>query len=188
MEITTLEEEEKGVLPIHEETSGEESDTSEVSLVQVQDAENDIDDEVDLDVEEARQNPENIQDTDAENVAPDSRPTGNPATGIARQRAPTCPLDLPISVVRRIMKNACPNKRFSPELIATFSRVGGAFALYLLSACQEATLESKKATIDPVRVIEGLSACGFPELAEEARIAMGISISSGKKKKGKRKL
>jgi hypothetical protein len=82
------------------------------------------------------------------------------------------------------MKSACPNKRFTPELITAFARSGGAFALYLLSACQEAAVLADKPTIGPAAVLSGLITCGFPELAEEARLSMGISMGGGRKKKG----
>jgi histone H3/H4 len=99
-----------------------------------------------------------------------------------RQRAPPCPLDLPFAVVRRLMKAATPQKRFTPELIAAFARGGGAFGLYLLSACQEAAESSGKSTIRPVDVVNGLNACGFPELAEEIRVSMNILVVVSKKK------
>ena len=99
-----------------------------------------------------------------------------------KQRTPPCPLDLPFSVVRRLMKAATPQKRFTPELISAFARGGGAFGLYLLSACQESADSSGKTTIRPVDVVNGLSACGFPELAEEIRVSMNISVVASKKK------
>ena len=116
-----------------------------------------------------------------ENVDPNTESSA--VARMAKSRAPTCPLDLPFSVVRRLMKSASPNKRFTPELISAFARSAGAFALYLLSACQDAAVDTDRTTIRPVEVINGLLACGFPELAEEALVAMGISANYGKKKK-----
>jgi histone H3/H4 len=150
-------------------------------------------DEVDLAEAEAEYDDAAIHEgekpNDGENVQPDEQPNLEHAASVPKKiRAPTCPLDLPISVVRRIMKTANPNKRFTPDLIAAFARCSGAFALFLLSACQEAATEAGRTTIEPAKVITGLVACGFPEIAEEARLAMGISAAAltGRKKKGKR--
>ena len=119
---------------------------------------------------------------EAENADPS---VSNVEEPVRKARAPTCPLDVPFSVVRRIMKAAAPNKRFSPELIAAFARGAGTFGLYLLSACQEGALEGGRSTIRPLEVVQGLIACGFPELAEEARVTLHVSDS--KKKKNKKK-
>lgn len=83
------------------------------------------------------------------------------------------------------MKAAAPQKRSTPEVIAAFARGGGVFGLYLLSACQEATDASGKRTIRPSDVVTALSACGFPELAEEVRVSLNITMLP-KKKKSKR--
>jgi histone H3/H4 len=185
MEITTLEDNPAESLPDEDTQSkserGESNSDDGLEVI--------LEDEVDLDIEESKADAENLPDVseEAENADPTISANSLSAGRSLSSKGPSCPLDLPISVVRRIMKSACPSKRFTPELISTFSRVGGAFGLYLLSACQDATTEARKSTIEPIRIIEGLLACGFPELAEEARIAMGISMSRGKKKKGKRK-
>ena len=143
--------------------------------------------EVDLAEEEARDGDENEAPADYE--APDGEHRADlPNIEVAlKQRAPTCPLDLPFSVVRRIMKAAAPQKRFTPDLIAAFARGGGAFALFLLSACQESTETTGKTTIRPTDVINGLKACGFPELAEEVRVHLNITVVKPKKKKASRK-
>ena len=119
-------------------------------------------------------------------VGGDGLTTSDPSavTSMTKQRAPACPLDLPFSVVRRLMKAAAPQKRFTPDMISAFSRGGGVFGLYLLSACQEAAETTGKRTIRPIDVVTGLSASGFPELAEEVRVALNIPMNS--KKKGKR--
>ena len=57
------------------------------------------------------------------------------------------------------------------------SRCAGVFALYLLSASQDATVASGRNSIRPVEVVRGLIACGFPEIAEEARIALDLKSS-----------
>lgn len=95
------------------------------------------------------------------------------------------PLDLPIAVVRRLMKSGAPNKRFTPDFIGAVSRCAGAFGLYLLSASQEAGSDAGKSTLRPVDVLEGLLRCGFPELAEEARISLGYGDDIFRTKKGK---
>lgn len=143
--------------------------------------------EVDLAEEEAMVGDEN--EAPADNEALDGEPRAEFASlDIAlKQRAPACPLDLPFSVVRRIMKAAAPQKRFTPDLIAAFARGGGAFALFLLSACQESTETTGKTTIRPTDVINGLIACGFPELAEEVRVHLNITVVKPKKKKASRK-
>lgn len=147
-----------------------------------------IDEDVDLDAEE---------EADQENADPQSSAIDAPVdeagqestTGpaAARARNPSCPLDLPFSVVRRIMKAAAPQKRFTPELISAFSRSGGTFGLYLLSACQEAAESSGKSTIRPVDVLSGLKSCGFPELADEVQVLLNIANVKPKKKSTKRK-
>lgn len=121
-------------------------------------------------------------DEDNENA-----PRGGDAP-VQKVRGSTCPLDLPISVVRRIMKSASGNRRFTPELISAMSRCAGVFALFLLSASQEATLASGRNSIRPVEVVRGLIACGFPEIAEEARIALDLKSSDifTRKKKTKK--
>jgi len=154
-------------------------------------------DEVDLDAEDedepagddtARAH-ENLDPADNSEASASANPEAQaPNSTVHKPRTPTCPLDLPISVVRRIMKSAAPNRRLTPDLITAFARCAGVYGLYLLSACQEASVDTNRTTIRPIEVINGLIACGFPELAEETRISMGITITSKKKKKmGKRR-
>jgi hypothetical protein len=124
-----------------------------------------------------------------ENAPQDNRiAEGVASTSFPKSRAPTCPLDLPLSVVRRIMKSVAGNRRFTPELISALSRCAGVFGLYLLSASQDASVASNRNTIRPIEVVRGLIACGFPEVAEEARIAMGLKPSDIvlRKKKSKK--
>jgi histone H3/H4 len=165
----------------HPEESAPEDDES------IDDLEEEEAAEVDLAEEEARDGDENEAPVDNEGA--DGEPkAGFPNLEAAyKQRAPTCPLDLPFSVVRRIMKAAAPQKRFTPDLIAAFARGGGAFALFLLSACQESTETTGKTTIRPTDVINGLKACGFPELAEEVRVHLNITVVKPKKKKSTRR-
>ena len=160
--------------------------------------EKDVEDEVEessgsgeeeVDLEDALNEYIEVEVMDEEDVAvngaSEENKDPNASAGEARPRkarAPSCPLDVPFSVVRRIMKGAAPNKRFTPELIAAFARGAGTFGLYLLSACQEAALAADRSTIRPIEVVNGLMACGFPEIAEEARVA--FKISAGKKKGG----
>ena len=138
--------------------------------------------EVDLDeVVDAEESP--IVEGD-ENEAPsvvlavDGEATSN-------QRAQS--MDLPIAVTRRIMKAAAANRRLTPELIGACARSAGVFALYLLSACQDAATDAGRTTIRPIEVVQGLLACGFPELAEEVRVSMNIQMVSKKKKVGRKK-
>ena len=142
--------------------------------------------EVDLADEEDLEDEGAVSMDGDENANPnDSGPATEPVR--VKSRAATCPLDIPFSVVRRIMKSAAPTKRFTPELITAFSRSAGTFGLYLLSACQEAAQESGRNTIRPVEVVSGLIACGFPELAEEARVLLGITTTGKRGKKGKKR-
>jgi hypothetical protein len=133
-----------------------------------------------------------VADDVADENAPQDNRSAQATSGVSmsKLRAPTCPLDLPLSVVRRIMKSVAGNRRFTPELISALSRCAGVFALYLLSACQDASVASDRNTIRPVEVVRGLIACGFPEVAEEARIAMGLKPSDvlSRKKKSKKKV
>lgn len=180
-------EETTGVLPensgnsIREADSGSSSPEDDESLDDLLEEESA---EVDLAEEEVRNDDENEAPFD--NREPNAAPASE-AVASFKQRAPTCPLDLPVSVVRRIMKAAAPQKRFTPDLISAFARGGGAFALYLLSACQESTETTGKTTIRPTDVINGLKACGFPELAEEVRVHLNITVVKPKKKKSTRK-
>jgi hypothetical protein len=109
-----------------------------------------------------------------------------PHAGLSTKYRPvSCPLDLPLSSVRRLMKQASSNKRFPPDLIASFARCGGVFGLFLLSACQDAVNESGKSTIRPIDVVSGLSKCGFPELASEIRADLNLSVRIAKRKNRK---
>lgn len=116
--------------------------------------------------------------------AVDADPHSAPAR--PRSKANPSPLDLPQAVVRRLMKSSAPSKRFTPELIAAVSRAAGTFGLYLLSASQESGHEAGKSTLRPVDVLEGLLKCGFPELAEEARIGLGLNESVFRQPKKKK--
>lgn len=100
---------------------------------------------------------------------------------LMRSRPATCPLDLPIAVTRRILKSAS-TKRITPDLLSACARAGGVFALYLLSASQDAATDSGRSTIRPLEIIEGLVSCGFPEIAEEVRVSMNIDVRKKKKK------
>jgi histone H3/H4 len=173
----------EGVL--NDEESGFSPERAEDDADDPGDAEDETD-EVDLDeeVEEPGDDREHDQENSDPIVEGQNDGTSNITGATSRKsRGPTCPLDLPIAVVRRIMKSAAPSRRFTPDLITGFARCAGVYGLYLLSACQEAAIESGRTTIRPIEVINGLAACGFPELAEETRLSMGISISTKRKKK-----
>ena len=137
-----------------------------------------IEDEAEGDRAGRQDNDENTPSDNAANIPSDSLARNKP-------RGSTCPLDLPISVVRRIMKGVAGNRRFTPELISALSRCAGVFALYVLSASQDAAVASSRFTIRPIEVIRALIDCGFPEIAEEARIAMDIKQSDIKLRKKK---
>ena len=177
MEVVTEEQENRPVKESEEVVSSEGEDEEEADMQEDEDA-------AEVDLAEAEVEDEDDQPGASENVDPNTLPT---ETASIKSRAPTCPLDIPISVVRRIMKSAAPNRRFTPELISAFARSAGTFALYLLSATQDAAIESSRSTIRPVEVINGLISCGFPELAEETRIAMGLGNITNKKKKTKKR-
>ena len=139
----------------------------------------DAEDEIVLDEDSTDENGGEASNPPDEN-APEGTSTGdNDVTNLSssKSRTAACPLDLPISVVRRIMKSAAGNRRVTPELISAMSRCAGVFALYLLSASQDATVASGRNSIRPVEVVRGLIACGFPEIAEEARIALDLKSS-----------
>ena len=126
---------------------------------------------------------EEVEDDSVEGEEPIADLVADPAApAVLRQRAAVCPLDIPMAVTRRLMKSAAGTKRFTPDLIAACSRSAGAFALYLLSASQEAAAASKRTTLRPIEVIEGLLACGFPELAEEVRVSLNVVMTKKKKK------
>ena len=158
-------------------------------VISSEDEEDDVnvenpEDALEVDLAEADDEENQDEAESGENV--DSNAQRADQTTSTKSRASTCPLDLPISVVRRIMKSAAPHRRFTPEFIAAFARSAGAFALYLLSASQDASVDAGRSTIRPVEVINGLIACGFPELAEETRISMGLGLITNKKIKRRR--
>jgi histone H3/H4 len=185
-----------------EEESVETPDGSDEDGSELSQEDEVVNDTVDLDADEEEEivlDEDSLEEGDtadglvADDVADENAPQDNRSAlgvSISKLRAPTCPLDLPLSVVRRIMKSVAGNRRFTPELISALSRCAGVFALYLLSACQDASVASDRNTIRPVEVVRGLIACGFPEVAEEARIAMGLKPSDvlSRKKKSKKKV
>ena len=147
------------------------------------------DDEIALDEDSTEENDEGTNHVTDENAPGESNTSSTaPAVSSGKSRGSTCPLDLPISVVRRIMKSAAGNRRVTPELISAMSRCAGVFALFLLSASQDATVASGRNSIRPLEVVRGLIACGFPEIAEEARIALDLKSSDifARKKKSKK--
>lgn len=169
-------------------TIGASRDGVEVGNVANGESSESEDDEVDLE----EMNDEGEVDVAGEGGADDENMIGHPSENMdpnlptRKSRSATCPLDVPFSVVRRIMKAAAPNKRFTPELVAAFARGAGTFGLYLLSACQEAASEAERSTIRPLEVVNGLIACGFPELAEEARVTLKIAVKPKPKSKSKK--
>ena len=194
-QFSMSEDEELEVIRLDDQTSGSsilpehtvESSENEEQMEDDEEGEEEDVVEVDLaDEEEAGEEPEDTEAALDENADPNTGAAPDEARA-PKSRAPTCPLDLPMSVVRRIMKSAAPNKRFTPDMISALSRSAGTFGLYLLSACQEAAQETGRNTIRPLEVVNGLIACGFPELAEEVRVTLSISTAGKRSKKTRRK-
>lgn len=167
------------------ETTGGPRDELEGGNVENGESTDSEDDEVDLEEmnDEGEVDAVGEEGVDDENMIIAASENTDPNIPLRKSRSPTCPLDVPFSVVRRIMKGAAPNKRFTPELVAAFARGAGTFGLYLLSACQEAASEADRSTIRPLEVVNGLIACGFPELAEEARVTLKIAVKQKPKSK-----
>ncbi len=74
--------------------------------------------------------------------------------GKQKLKRETCPLDVPIAQVRRIVKSAVPTRRLTAEFLSALSRSAGAFALYLLAVSQDATsIRGKQTSMSPIHFL-----------------------------------
>ena len=92
-------------------------------------------------------------------------------------------IEFPLASVRKIMKEAVPDGRFSLDLVSGINRAMGVFLLYVSSAAQEITSEQGRSTIGPAEINVALIETGFAEIAEDVRRALKLEGLGLKKRK-----
>ena len=92
-------------------------------------------------------------------------------------------ISFPLATVRKILREALPEGRFSLDFIEAMNRCMGVFVLYMSAAAQEVAQEQGKSTIAPADVNAALIECGFGEIADEVRRNLKLESLPLKKRK-----
>jgi len=90
---------------------------------------------------------------------------------------------LPKPSLLRLMKEAAPDAKFTPELQLAINRCCAVFLLFISDGAQEATKNAGKKTIGVVEVNSALIDSGFSEIAEEVRRVLKLENLAVKKRK-----
>jgi histone H3/H4 len=92
-------------------------------------------------------------------------------------------LILPRATILKLMKEAAPEGRFSPELQVAINRCCSIFLLYISDGAQDLAREKSKKAITVVEASAALVESGFAEIAEEVRREMKLENLTAKKRK-----
>ena len=114
----------------------------------------------------------NPQDEPEEDVAINNEAEETQAPGDAVDEEANLTIDFPIATMKKLVKEAAGDARFSQDALAGLSRACGVFLLYASVAAQDVAVAKKKATLLPEHVLIALSEIGFPEIAEECKAAL----------------
>ena len=89
----------------------------------------------------------------------------------------------PKQTIIKLMKEAAPEARFTPEFQTAMNRCCALFLLYISDGAQEVAQETGKKTISATEANASLIESGFAEIAEEVRRSMGLENLVVKKRK-----
>ena len=93
-------------------------------------------------------------------------------------------ISFPAATIRKLLKEAAPDARFSADCLEAFNRCCAVFIYYISAASQESVASAKRTILQPSDVNEALNDCGFAEIAEESRRSLGIeNLTNSKKRK-----
>jgi histone H3/H4 len=92
---------------------------------------------------------------------------------------------LPLAQIKRLMKEAAPEAKFSAEVQASIQKCASLFLFYVSAAAQEIADLNGKSTMMPGYVNQALNETGFAEIADEVRRTLSLEFATNPKKKQK---
>uniref|UniRef100_A0A0G4GW68 Transcription factor CBF/NF-Y/archaeal histone domain-containing protein n=1 Tax=Chromera velia CCMP2878 TaxID=1169474 RepID=A0A0G4GW68_9ALVE len=78
-------------------------------------------------------------------------------------------IELPHAHVHRILRQACPNMKFSKDCALAFNRAGVVFILYITAAALEIAKKNKRTMITGADILDAVRDCDFEEIIPELK-------------------